>query len=325
VVTDKKDFKNTFILNPENTFIWNQQELVKFLIDHRDRYITIDTDCEGVCLSTTGVYQLLENIGCEYVNIRTNNLLEKHNKYRVYHFNPFIFFEIDHSNYEMYHVWNKKHVFGCVYNRPLWHRIGLAAELQSSYNSLVHVRANPTNKDCRMAFEIDLLFEHCPSSFKKFAQVVDTWPNAVDTVDTTSLYKMFTTQYTDSTAMRYPEFLIDIVAETWITGRTFFPTEKTIRPMLLKKPIIVMGSQHSLAYLRQMGFKTFSDFWSEDYDGYHDSDRYVKILELIHRLSQLTHSELEQMYLDMQPILDHNFELLKTQTYNKIITEITNE
>ena len=71
-----------------------------------------------------------------------------------------------------------------------------------------------------------------------------------------------------------------------------------------------------------MGFRTFNDFWNEDYDGYEGKDRYVKILELIDMLAQKSTDELERMYWDMQYTLDHNYNLLLTQTYNKIITEI---
>ena len=78
----------------------------------------------------------------------------------------------------------------------------------------------------------------------------------------------------------YKNFLIDIVAETFTTGDCFFITEKTVRPMLLKKPMIVMGSQDCLNYLRQMGFRTFGDFWDETYDGYKGRERYLRILDL---------------------------------------------
>ena len=71
-----------------------------------------------------------------------------------------------------------------------------------------------------------------------------------------------------------------------------------------------------------MGFRTFSDFWNEDYDGYEGKERYVKILKLIDMLAQKSTDELERMYWDMQYTLDHNYNLLLTQTYNKIITEI---
>jgi hypothetical protein len=92
--------------------------------------------------------------------------------------------------------------------------------------------------------------------------------------------------------------------------------------MLLKKPMIIMGPINYLEYLRQMGFRTFHDFWDEDYDGYEDKTRYSKILQLMHRLSQMSVPQLESMYWDMQYILDHNYNLLVSQTYNQTVTHI---
>jgi hypothetical protein len=71
-----------------------------------------------------------------------------------------------------------------------------------------------------------------------------------------------------------------------------------------------------------MGFRTFSDFWSEEYDGYEGRDRYVRILNLIDEIAKKPASELERMYWDMQDILDCNYNLLHDQTYQTNITAI---
>ena len=92
--------------------------------------------------------------------------------------------------------------------------------------------------------------------------------------------------------------------------------------MLLKKPFIIMGSRDYLCYLRQMGFRTFSDFWSEDYDGYEGKDRYVKILQLIDTISKKSKTELNDMYWSMQYTLDHNYNLLLNQNYTTDITYV---
>jgi hypothetical protein len=71
-----------------------------------------------------------------------------------------------------------------------------------------------------------------------------------------------------------------------------------------------------------MGFKTFYDFWDEDYDGYQGKERFSRILHLINDLSKKSIKELETMYWDMQYILDHNYNLLLTQQYKKQITYV---
>jgi hypothetical protein len=120
----------------------------------------------------------------------------------------------------------------------------------------------------------------------------------------------------------YRDIFVDIVSEAHVIGNTFYPTEKIARPMWLKKPFVMFASKDYLCYLRQMGFKTFNDFWSEEYDGYEGRDRFELIIELIKTLSTKSQKELTDMYWDMKYVLDYNFELLKTQSYTKCVTLI---
>ena len=318
---------NSFTLLPANGFIWNKNEFIQFLIANQGQQIFIDTRGEGVCLKSSGVYQLLENFGFQNVTIFTNNLLEYHSHFKIKIVSPYRCLQVTDDGYQQYHVWNKNKLFGCFYNRPLWNRIGLAAELQARYHdiSLINFRADPHDANQQQLFEIQQLFEQAPQSLEQFCRVKHKWPVQVEPVDScvkTTKFKP-TNEHTDQLAEFYIEFLIDIVAETWTLGRCFWPTEKIVRPMLLKKPMIVMGSQNSLDYLHQMGFRTFNDFWDENYDGFADGNRYIKILELIDQLSKLSNSELDDMYQKMQPILDHNYHLLITQTYATNINYIS--
>ena len=118
----------------------------------------------------------------------------------------------------------------------------------------------------------------------------------------------------------YQNILIDIISEPNILGSAFFPTEKTVRAILMKKPFIIMGPVRSNAYLKQMGFQTFNRFWDENYDGYSGKNRYLEILQLIDNLS--IRADLEQIYQDMQSILEHNYQILTHQLFNKEIKKI---
>jgi len=312
-----------FILKPANDFIWNQVDLIKFLVSNQGQSIVVDTHEEGVDLQSAGVYQLLEQFEYNDVTVITNNLLETHGNFKIKHNNPFKFFCIDNTYYSRYHTWTKQKIFAVFYNRPLWHRIGLAAEMQCNFNnlSLINVRCDPNDVDQRSLFEIQKLFKNASFSIDKFIKVQSSWPRQLEQRDGYTEGNT-TDGHTEQLAHFYPNFLIDIVAETWTQGNCFFPTEKSIRPMLLKKPMIVMGPKNYLNYLRQMGFRTFADFWDEEYDGYDGPDRYLKILKLIDNLATKSNQELETMYWDMQYTLDHNYNLLLTQTYHKQITAI---
>jgi hypothetical protein len=86
--------------------------------------------------------------------------------------------------------------------------------------------------------------------------------------------------------------------------------------MWLKKPFITFASKDYLCYLRQLGFRTFNDFWDEEYDGYEGRERYVRILKLVDTLAKKSKSELNDLYWAMKYTLDYNYDLLQTQSYN---------
>ena len=84
----------------------------------------------------------------------------------------------------------------------------------------------------------------------------------------------------------------------------------------------MFGSCNYLEYMRQMGFRTFSDFWDENYDGYEGADRLHCIQQLIDSIASMPINQLESMYWDMQYTLDHNYKMLMTKTYTNKITPL---
>lgn len=308
---------NKFTIIPADNFIWNQQALLEFLIANQGQDIVIDTNEEGCSAEEIGLFRQLDSFEFNSVTINTNNILETHSKYKITGHKFFKFFNTGDIKYTDFHSWNQNNIFGAFYNRPLWHRIGLASEL-TEYNSLINFRASPHNEDSRCLFELQTLFEYVPASASKFLAVINQFPKQLEQHDGYTVGAT-TQQHTDQLCKFYTNILIDIVAETFTSGNTFFATEKTVRPMLLKKPFIIMGPKNFMIYLRQMGFRTFHDYWDEDYDGYEGKDKYLKILEVIKTISQLSLNELTAIYHSMEDILNHNHRLLVTQSYNKKI------
>ena len=84
----------------------------------------------------------------------------------------------------------------------------------------------------------------------------------------------------------YHRFHVELVAESYIYGETFFPTEKTVRPMAAGKPIIVMGPRHFLQRLRDQGFRTWGDLWDESYDKLEGVQRLSMIKAVIDDVQQ---------------------------------------
>ncbi len=92
----------------------------------------------------------------------------------------------------------------------------------------------------------------------------------------------------------------------------FLPTEKIGKTMFLRKPFLVYSTQYYLKYLREMGFKTFGDFWDESYDS--EPDPYVRASMINDIMEDIRHSyatsQIEYMVLQMAEITDHNHNLM---------------
>jgi len=79
----------------------------------------------------------------------------------------------------------------------------------------------------------------------------------------------------------YDQFVTELVAETYTIGNTFFPTEKTLRPVMAARPILVYGPKYFLSRLRDLGFETYSTCWDESYDELEGPARWQAIKKLI--------------------------------------------
>jgi hypothetical protein len=79
----------------------------------------------------------------------------------------------------------------------------------------------------------------------------------------------------------YGRFQIELVAETMCAGTTFFPTEKTFRPITGRRPFIVYGPVHFLNNLRELGFRTYNECWNESYDQCHGQERWTCMKSVI--------------------------------------------
>ena len=102
-----------------------------------------------------------------------------------------------------------------------------------------------------------------------------------------------------------------IVTEAEFTILTANFSEKTLLAVRHKKPFILVGQPKSLAYLKKYGFKTFSDFWDESYDDeFVHKKRLEKIFDTIKYIGNLDINRLNDLYLKMQDIIEHNYELL---------------
>jgi len=298
--------------------LWDVPGLIQYLAQNQHKSISIDVQPEAICLYSLGFYKILDCFNFESVTIHTWNPFEKHLQYTIKYKGDNFWFDrqADITVSQCEYTGNK--TFLCLYHRPTAGRLALAGYLHKHHaaSSLIHFSTD-TDDDSLIQFEFDkLLSWHLPS-LENASKLLPTLPILLSPRDQyTGSLGYF---YTDPLTELYREILIDVVVESHVAGNTFFPTEKTVRPMLLGKPFLVFASCNYLVYLRQMGFRTFSDFWSEDYDGHEGKERLIRMLSVLDTIAAMTASQREAMYWDLQYTLQHNQNILKQRKWSNNI------
>lgn len=104
----------------------------------------------------------------------------------------------------------------------------------------------------------------------------------------------------------------NIVTETRYDTPFQYISEKTLKPIISKRPFILLSSPGTLKLLKSFGFKTFDYWWDESYD--EEQDHY-KRFKMVYDLSQNILSKdketLEKYLKEMQEILDYNYNHIK--------------
>ena len=75
---------------------------------------------------------------------------------------------------------------------------------------------------------------------------------------------------------------------------------------MLLTPFIVQGPQWYLLRLRDLGFQTFDRWWDEGYAEDPADHQPHEIVKVIDSLAEKSMQELNTMYQEMKPILQHN-------------------
>jgi len=103
--------------------------------------------------------------------------------------------------------------------------------------------------------------------------------------------------------------LVYLVSETVSDYPYPFLTEKTFKGFMTKRPMIITGARHSLQMLRNLGFKTWGDWWDESYDSMeHFYQRVAHITNIIKEISLLSVTDQRRICLEMQEVLEYNFQ-----------------
>ncbi len=121
---------------------------------------------------------------------------------------------------------------------------------------------------------------------------------------------------------------INIALETHIidqqNGVTL--TEKTYKPILLKRPFLVYGIPNILSMLHKEGFRTFDGIIDETYDNIKDEhERRKAIITEIKRINSLSSIEFEGLLSKCRSICQYNLEVVDHYKKRNLPISFTNQ
>lgn len=300
--------------------IWNRDKVIVDIMQgiSNDQNITIDLIGEGPCCGSLGLYKLLDSI-CHRtdfpkhkITIITCNLIEKHSHYQITIHNPLKHVDSLQKEYkdktiEKCITRTTRH-FGNFTGHGTRHRLELGSYLWKNYNSktLQTYHCVPTESYHREFIGLDDLWFYCGN-----AETVDcaveflkNTPFRFDSVEQYPIRDMKMYGIQDA----YKDIFVDIVTNTYVSGNTFYLDEKMWRPILSKTPFIVHGPKHFIQNFQRLGFETFSNWWDEGYSEDPTDFQVGSIKHIIDKISKYTIQDLQQIYTEMQPVLEHNYQ-----------------
>jgi hypothetical protein len=238
------------------------------------------------------------------------------------------FLAIQHTSYSLDKSIEK--TFGMFVGRSSWDRLLLASYLLQHHQNITKqtYRNYLNNPSSTMHLDLDRLCWQVSSAGKLDTILIHRIINLISSLPLllSDTYKDITHLQWDGGAVDaeimgwYNTIFVDIVCEKMITGQTFFPTEKTARPLATGTPFLIMGAPNYIKNLRRLGFRSFGQFWDESYDHQQGVQRVESIQRITDHLAKLDHEQLKDMYQQMRPVLEHNYNVYKALTGEKILS-----
>ena len=104
----------------------------------------------------------------------------------------------------------------------------------------------------------------------------------------------------------YDDTACSIVSETNDNNYEIFMTEKIWKPIIAQQLFVVHGNHLYLQRLREMGFKTFNNYFEEAYDLDRDPD--MRIDTIVDVCDRLRDAPWQDMYLRSKALRKHNYD-----------------
>lgn len=281
----------SFLVNRDSIWLNRDDATDRLFRSNIDDLVIIDLRNEGPSIRATGILQAVDEWQRKtrkpkhLIQVATGNLLEKI-PYGYYTQPNLHFAQLAVKNY-------------AVPQRNIVKSSKLFGLFLANYSSI---------RNCILENMLDD-FKDCSLISRK----TDYQPPEDPSIDYWSNYVLEQTSSIDGASPKsawhlldfYDQFQIEIVAETFIDGETFFPTEKIMRPIMGCKPFLVLGPMNFLKNLQAIGFKTFDKCWSESYDIDERDSRWGKIKTVLKSIRKSGYN------VDLvQEIVNHNYQQL---------------
>ena len=115
---------------------------------------------------------------------------------------------------------------------------------------------------------------------------------------------------------------ISVISEASADEHQCFCSEKIFKPIVQEHPFMVWGDRYTMAKMKEMGYQTFDNWWSEDWDNKSTRQRLNGMCEVLERLCKLPPKQMLDMYTDMKELLKYNSKLIETKSKSEIGDEI---
>jgi len=288
---------------------WVNKESVKDMLyssDHKDP-IVLDLASEGPSLYALGIvdvvfkylYRSRRSPNEVFVKNWSNSVesipFERLNQHLVSHF----FWMSDCYKRHISVHRTSEFLFGYFVGRRTVPRCVILKDIQQQYPQKFLLSLMNSVTDLKIS-DLDLLTQWTtPAEFQQWWHSV-----SVTSLDNVSVRDQYTGVNTNGSLLQwYPQFDIELVSETYTHGNTFFVTEKTVRPLVAGKSMVIFGPVDYLARLRNLGFQTWHNIWDEGYDTKSGPQRWQDIQQVIRDLCS---RDQEQLYHQCQSIVQHN-------------------
>lgn len=318
---------NTIIIENNNGVMWYIDEKIVDITNVivNDNDLCISLNGEGPCAESLGLYKLLDMV-CDRtgynptrIQIHTNNLKESHSVYKIHKHAPYNWVkdlqkEATENPHNFKNVNNDTKHFGNFVGHSSRIRLHIAGYLRANYKEqcMQTFHTTPDNEIHREFVGLEDMWFHGASitDIRNSINLLDESPLTFDDIKTYPILDEKMYRVIDC----YDRFFVDIAYSTFFSGNSFYTDEKIWRPIISKTPFIVHGPQNFLHNLKQLGFQTFDRWWDEGYSEDPPDYQVSLIKENIDFIATKSTSELVNIYEEMKPVLEHNYDTFMSLT-----------